>query len=139
VRQARTLSEAKGIVNAAREGDRLGFELLDASLSYRGNQGIDLVFRHGQTGRFAIWEAKHGTGLGSLRTYSGLRQGSRAYNESRLNRYLRYGDGQHDALANNLLNGLRNGQVDSYASFYRGRSTYLLPNGWPKNASAIPR
>ena len=90
VREARSLSEAKGIVYGTRQMERIGYRLEDASLSYRGNQGVDLVFNNGSD--YAILEVKHAGVLNRLITYSGLRQGSNAYNASRLQRYLKYGD-----------------------------------------------
>ncbi|NJD27986.1 MAG: RHS repeat-associated core domain-containing protein [Chloroflexi bacterium] len=133
-----SLSEAKGIIHATREMNRLGYELLDASLAYRGRQGLDLAFFNSTTGRYAVVEAKAGTGLGRLKTYSGLRQGTAAYNESRLQRYLRYGDGVNDALVNTLLGELRARRLESFATFYRGSTTYELPLLWP-GVPAVPR
>lgn len=129
--EASTLSEAKGVVYAFREMKRLGFQLEDISLKYRGNQGLDLTFSKGS--QYAIVEAKHGKYLSSLDTYAGgLRQGSVDYNISRLERYLQYGDGKNAAFANRLLTDAYSGKLDSFATFYRGRSIYELPLGWPK-------
>jgi len=108
----------------------LGYELEDVSLHYRGNQGLDLVFSQGD--QFAVVEAKHSQYLSSLKTYAGgLRQGSLDYNVSRLERYLQYGDGTNDVFANRLLDNAYAGQLESFTSLYRGRSTYELPIGWP--------
>ena len=77
--------------------------------------------------------------LGSLQTYNGgLRQGTSAYNVNRLQRYLDFGDGTHDALVDQLLNEASLGRLDSYATFYRSGRTLQLPANWP-TASAIPR
>ena len=64
-------------------------------------------------------------------TYSGLRQGTSAYNLSRLNRYLQFGDGASSTLARNLISELTNGRLESFASFYRGGEIYELPATWP--------
>lgn len=126
----RSLSEAKGVVYATREMRRLGYELEDVSLHYRGNQGVDLVFS--KNGQYAIVEAKHSQYLSSLQTYAGgLRQGSMDYNISRLERYLQHGDGVHNLFVNRLLDDVYVGQLESFVSLYRGRSTYELPMGWP--------
>jgi hypothetical protein len=78
VSETSSLSEAKGVVYATREMRRLGYELEDVSLHYRGSQGLDLVFS--KEGQYAIAEAKHGQYLSSLETYAGgLRQGSLDY------------------------------------------------------------
>jgi YD repeat-containing protein len=128
---AQTLSEAKGVVHATREMERLGYKLEDVSLKFRGNQGVDLVFSKGDD--FAIAEAKHGGSLSALAKDSrGLRQGSNDYNISRLERYLKYGDGTYNATANQLLNKAYNNDLKSFASFYRAGATYELPVQWPK-------
>tara|TARA_R110002073_G_scaffold247067_1_gene410034 strand:+ start:15409 stop:22194 length:6786 start_codon:yes stop_codon:yes gene_type:complete len=132
-----TLSEAKGVVHSFREMKRLGYNLEDISLQYRGKQGVDLVFS--QADHYAIVEAKHGLYLSSLRTYKGdLRQGSLDYNISRMERYLDYGNGSHDILVNRLLDDAYTGQLGSFGAFYRSRKVYELPVGWP-NIPAIQR
>jgi hypothetical protein len=71
--------------------ERLGYTLDDVSLSYGNGNGLDLIFSKGSGN--AILEAKHAGGLNRLVTdTNGLRQGSNAYNASRLQRYLHYGD-----------------------------------------------
>jgi hypothetical protein len=130
VAETSTLREAKGTVYAFREMERLGYRLEDVSLHYRGNQGVDLVFSQGQ--RYAVVEAKHGASLSLLKTYKfNLRQGSLDYNTSRLQRYLDFGDGTNDALVNLLLDKAAMGELDSFGAFYRGRSIFELPLGWP--------
>ena len=54
VGRAGNLSEAKGIVYANREANRLGYELIDAPLTYRGNQGIDLAYFNPESGRYEV-------------------------------------------------------------------------------------
>lgn len=116
----------------------LGYQLENASLKYRGNQGLGLIFS--KDGQCAIVEAKHGRNLSSLETYKGgLRQGSLEYNISRLGRYVRWGDGENLDLANNLLDAAYSGRLESFTTLYRGKSTYELPIGWPKNSPAIKR
>jgi len=63
---------------------------------------------------------------------SGLRQGSIDYIESRLGRYLQYGNGYRTDLANRLLYELDMGRLKSFATFYDSRSIYELPRNWPK-------
>lgn len=127
VQDAGSLSEKKEIVFGTRQMQTQGFELLDESFLYRGNQGIDLAFRHSDTGQFAILEAKHGSGLGLLSTYKGpLRQGGTGYNIDRLEKYTRFNNTANVNLAEDLIYGLRSGTVDNYASFYRGNSLYRL-------------
>ncbi len=132
-----TLSEAKGVVHSFREMKRVGYELQDVSLHYRGNQGLDLIFHNGS--RYAVVEAKHGKYLSLLKTYKGgLRQGSLDYNISRLERYIQYGDGTHNTLTNQLLNEAYSGQLESFGTFYRNGRVLELPIGWP-NVPAVPR
>lgn len=105
-----------------------------------GRQGLDLVFFNPATERFAVVEAKAGSGIKRLATYrDGLRQGSFGYIESRLQRYLTYSPDQRSAnLVRTLLGEVRAGRLESYATFYRGGRTYELPLDWPAEA-AIPR
>jgi RHS repeat-associated protein len=138
VAESKTLSEAKGVVYATREMRRLGYDMVDANLQYRGNQGIDLVFE--KNGSYAITEAKHSGGLASLSTdKSGLRQGSLDYNISRLRRYVKFGNGTYKALANTLLGEAYAGTLESFASLYRSQRMFELPAGWPENATAKKR
>lgn len=118
VSEAGSLSEAKGIIYAFREMKTLGYRLEDVSLKYRGSQGVDLVFS--KQGQYAITEAKHS---GSL---------------SRVERYIQDGDGTQTALANRLLDQAYSGQLESFATLYRSRTTYELPIGWP-TVTAIKR
>jgi hypothetical protein len=100
---------------------------------HRGNQGLDLAFRGTGTnaGRFATFEAKGGftqTGLSSLaKDTLGIRQGSQRFIETRLDRYGRFGDGANLTTARQLEAALLGGKLDSFASFYGGRSAYKLP------------
>jgi hypothetical protein len=127
VAESRSLSEAKGIVYAAKQLNSRGYLLVDASLQYSGNKGIDLLFK--RVGIYATAEAKAGDRLSLLRTYGGLRQGSDSYNASRLMRYLMRGNGQNNMLVEHLFNNVFN--LESFASFYRGKLLYELPHGWP--------
>lgn len=130
VREAGTVKEAKGVVYAFRAMKRLGFELQDVSLKYKGNQGLDLIFSDGA--RHAVVEAKHGASLNSLTTdINGLRQGTLAYNVDRLRKYLKYGDGTHNKLANQLIAEGQTGQLESFATLYRSGRAFELPAGWP--------
>ena len=77
--------------------------------------------------------------LKSLRVYAGnLRQGSDVYNIDRLRRYLRFGEGTHDAFVKRLLNEAAAGRLESFAAFYRSGTLYELPLTWP-TVPAIPR
>ena len=137
IRETGSISEAKGVVHAFREMQRLGYSLEDVSLHYSGNKGLDLVFS--RAGRYAIVEAKHGSYLSSLKTWGGLRQGSGPYNVSRLQRYLRYGDGTHNVMVNTLRAEAAAGRLESFATFYRSGRIYELPTGWPRTAPPILR
>jgi hypothetical protein len=107
--------------------ESLGFDLIDQSFAYSGKQGIDLAFINKQTGRYATLEAKKGLGLARLEEYTdGLRQGGRLYNIDRLNKYLTRADKPNVSLADDLIAGFSAGNVDSFASFYRGKSLYQL-------------
>jgi hypothetical protein len=113
--------------------ERLGYTLDDVSLSYSNGNGLDLIFSKGLGN--AILEAKHAGGLNRLVTdTNGLRQGSNAYNASRLQRYLKYGDGTNDALANSLLRQSNAGQLESFTSSYRAGTLKQLPLNWPDPA-----
>ncbi len=137
VRASSSLSEAKGVVHAFREMKRLGYQLQDVSLHYRGNQGLDLIFYNGS--RYAVVEAKHGRHLSLLKTDTrNLRQGSLDYNVSRLERYLQYGSGTHSDLVDKLLVEASLGQLESFGTFYRSGRVLELPLGWP-TVSAIFR
>jgi hypothetical protein len=137
VSETGSLREAMGVVHSFREMRRLGYQLENVSLHYRGPQGLDLIFSRG--GTFAVVEAKAGGSLSSLRTYAGgLRQGSNGYNTSRLQRYLDFGDGTHDAFVNHLLSEAAAGRLESFAAFYRSGTIYELPLSWP-TVPAIPR
>jgi RHS repeat-associated protein len=136
VRNAGSLSEAKGIVFTARQMQARGYQLLDANLTYRGRQGIDLVFRKGN--RYAVAEAKAGAGGGRFTRLAtdrrGLQQGSRRWIEDRLSQYIETG-GIHSALAQRLLAEHGAGRLRSFAGFYGNRRLIQLPqklpNPWP--------
>jgi hypothetical protein len=133
VQDTRTLTEAKGVVYGFRRMQELGYDLIDQSFQYGGESGhgLDLVFQHSVSGEYAILEAKAGEGLGSLTTSNGLRQGSELYNQSRLERYIRAAndglvDNPNPQLAQTILDAARQGDVASYASFYKGQKLYQL-------------
>jgi YD repeat-containing protein len=133
VGETRTLSEAKGVVYGTREMERLGYTLDDVSLSYGNANGLDLLFSN--EANYAVLEAKHAGGINRLITdASGLRQGSNAYNVSRLERYIEFGDGTHDALANTLLREANAGRLESFTSSYRAGKIQQLPLNWPDPA-----
>ena len=113
---------------------RIGYQLENVSLHYRGNQGLDLIFRtaNGElaivtTPTYAVVEAKHGKGLESLSTdRDGLVQGSLDYNRKRLEMYLEEGEDTHIVIAEKLLDLAEAGNLKSYATFYKGNSIYEL-------------
>jgi hypothetical protein len=47
--------------------------------------------------------------------------------DSRLQRYVDYGDGANVSVARNLQSALRSGNLDSFATFYASRRIYQLP------------
>ena len=131
VREAKSISEAKGIVYATREMNGLGYTLENVSLHYSGRKGIDLVFS--KNSKYAVVEAKHGKYFSLLKTdMRGLRQGSFRYNIDRLEKYLKYGDGDHNNLAIQLINDAYSGNLESFVAFYRSDRVFELPFGWPK-------
>jgi len=131
VSETKSRSEAKGLIYGFHQMRRLGYTLEDASLAYRGRQGVDAVFSKGS--RYAILEAKSGRGLSLLKIYAeGLRQGTRGYNFSRLQRYLQRGDGQHAALAQHLMQEAAAGRLESFASLRRSRRVFELLTDWPR-------
>ncbi|WP_197274345.1 hypothetical protein, partial [Novosphingobium sp. AAP93] len=131
VQQTGSLSEAKGLVYAQREGLRLGYDKVLPSLTYRGNQGIDLALQSSATRRYAIWEAKGGmsqTSLSALSTDTlGITQGSARFIDTRLQRYIDFGNGAHGNVAFDLQNARLTRNLDSFTSFYGSRRTYQLP------------
>jgi hypothetical protein len=119
--------EAEGIVYGIGRMDAMGYDLIDQSFAYSGRQGIDGVFINRETGRYATAEFKNGSGLASLvEDTRGLRQGSRLYNESRVINYIDRAANPNIPLARNLLAEIQAGNVDSFASFSRGKSLYQL-------------
>lgn len=131
VRQTGSLSEAKGLVYAQRGGMRLGYDTVLPSLSYRGSQGIDLALQSSASGRFAVFEAKGGFSQTSLSALStdrrGITQGSARFIDTRLQRYIRYGNGANVGTATSLQGARLSSNIDSFASFYGSRRTYQLP------------
>lgn len=155
LQQQRALDNALNLAGTARERRGIqaaydmvndlddGLELLDAPLHYRGNQGLDLVFRQQGSGLLYVVEAKHGKSAGSLGVYAGrLRQGGQGYNKSRAIRYTMLGDGRHRMLARELVVGIDRGNVGSLASFYRSGRLFKLDfqttanfRGWQSGAN----
>ena len=128
---------------------RIGYQLENVSLHYRGNQGLDLIFRTASgelaivtTPTYAVVEAKHGKGLESLSKDSlGRVQGSRDYNQNRLEEYIREGDDSHRNLAKKLHALFIAHKLKSYATFYGGNSIYELTSsndGKKVNAIRVP-
>ena len=131
VNRSQTEEEARGVIHAFDQMRRIGHKLVNVSLHYKGNQGLDLIFQSqdGHLGTYAVMEAKHGKGPDSLEKDKKKRvQGSPEYNESRLREYINYGDKTQKQLAQQLLDLLDAGELKSYAAFYGSKSLYeLLP------------
>ena len=131
VNRSQTEEEARGVIHAFDQMRRIGHKLVNVSLHYKGNQGLDLIFQSqdGHLGTYAVMEAKHGKGPDSLAVdENGFVQGSPEYNKDRLGRYLDYGDKTQMAMAKKLLALQYSGKLKSYAAFYGSKSLYeLLP------------
>ena len=116
---------------------RIGYQLENVSLHYRGNQGLDLIFRTASgelaivtTPTYAVVEAKHGKGLESLsKDKDGDTQGSPDYNKKGLDKYLRYGDGSQNKLVLHLRKLAKLGNLKSYAAFFSSNSLFELEAG----------
>jgi hypothetical protein len=109
-------TERQGIKFTIREVEKLDYELQGA-IRYNGNQGIDLSFKGvgANQGRFALAEAKAGASRSTLtRDAAGVRQGSRAFFESRLTTAGRF----------DLVDALRGGEVDLFGGFYRSQRLF---------------
>ncbi|MBB5039498.1 hypothetical protein [Prosthecobacter dejongeii] len=134
VNRAQTHEEAQGIVHAFQQMKRIGYQLENVSLHYRGNQGLDLIFRTASgelalvtTPTYAAVEAKHGKGLESLAVdTTGNMQGSLNYNQKRLESYLKEGDGSHKQLAKQLLDLQEDKKLESYAALKGSQSLWRL-------------
>jgi hypothetical protein len=114
--------EREGVKHAIREIEKRSYELA-GSVKYRGNQGIDLTFRGTaeNTGRYALAEAKAGSGLGTLSTDAlGIRQGSYEFFRTRLARGIAYGDRASKPFYREVYGALRQGDVDLLGSFAGG-------------------
>jgi hypothetical protein len=138
---ATRFAEQRGIVFGHREAGRLGQDPILSSLQYGAGNGLDGLFVSRTTGELAVWEFKGGgsqTGLGSLRTYDPVRQGSQAYIESRLARYSRSPDADV-GLVSRLETAIANDQLNSFASFSGSRRTYQLPMNGNVIRPGMPR
>ena len=144
--RAQTHEEAEGMVHAFQKMRSIGYDLVNVSLHYKGNQGLDMIFRtaDGQMAlvtspTYAVVEAKHGKGPESVSTdRKKLEQGSPEYNEDRLREYLKSGDKTQVELAKHLLRMSRLKQLKSYAAFYKGNSLYeLTPKGDGKQTNKV--
>jgi hypothetical protein len=166
LKAAKTQRERDGIRYADKRMQREGWDMVDANLQYRGNQGVDLVYRRRNAqGRweYAIVEAKAGKGLSDLTTYNPankankakaqhpdrahLEQGTMEYNMSRLRRYEKYGKAnptyqQNMALVQDIRNAAAEGRMRSFASFAQGQRLYEIPRGYGRvlgvQATLIP-
>lgn len=132
---ARPADEQPGIIAAYWQMRRLGYQLVGADLRYRGSQGVDMVFM--RNGEYAIVEAKTGqlfwNGMPRLRPDAkGLVQATPAWNADRLRNYLRFGDGEHNALAQTLLSESDAGRLRSFAAFYGEGKLYEIPSRFPQ-------
>ena len=120
------LRELLGIAFAARRADNLGYDLIRSNMNFNGaGHGLDMVFQHRTTGRYAIWEAKNSSSLSSLSSAGGFRQGTNAYNLYQLQRTVRAG-GPNAALAQKLIPLVRANQVESIVSLRGSNSVHLM-------------
>jgi RHS repeat-associated protein len=118
--------ELAGVKGAIREIERQGFELA-GSIKYRGNQGIDLVFRGvgPNSGKFALAEAKASSGLASLALDTrGIRQGSRKFFESRLARARAWGDPAQRPFIRQVYRELKRNNVELFGYFNNGNKLF---------------
>ncbi len=143
INRAQTHREAQGIVHAFQQMRRIGYDLENVSLHYRGNQGLDLIFRTA-TGEialvnYAVVEAKHGKGIESLsKDKRGRVQGSQDYNLDRLNQYLKTNDIAHAGIAGKLRKLARAGKLDSFVALHGSSSLWrLMPDGKRVKAKLI--
>lgn len=125
--------EAAGIEFAYGEMRKLGNQLEDIDLRYRGHQGVDQIYsRIGSDTEFVIVENKAAGGLNSLKTdQRGFRQGSESYNLDRVQNYLRLGDGQYNLEAEFLQRELLRGNVRSNATLMGSARVLEFPPSWP--------
>lgn len=120
------LREAKGEVDGFHKMKGEGYELQDIDIKYNGNQGLDQVYKHKETGEYAINEAKHGKGLGQLKTdKKGLRQGSQQYNRDRVEQYRKISS-DNKRLTDDLYEEIIDGNVKSYTTSYKGNTHHEI-------------
>jgi hypothetical protein len=137
IRNGNVLRELLGVAYAAREADRLGYRLVQANMNYNAaGHGLDMVFQHSTTGRYAIWEAKNGSTLASLGRAGGKLQGTNEYNLLQLQRTVAAG-GPNAAFAQRLIPLVQANQVESWVTL-RGSSTTVLMNRNPALSYPMP-
>ncbi|HEY1081195.1 MAG TPA: hypothetical protein VGE29_02975, partial [Prosthecobacter sp.] len=149
VNRAQTHEEAQGLVHAFEKMRGINYELVNVSLHYRGNQGLDMIFRTREgelalvavgSGEgagagsgtetaatrepgYAVVEAKHGRGPEALsKDVAGRIQASPEYNLHRLEAYIDQGDNSHIQFADHLYDLAQKGVLKSFATFYIGKS-----------------
>lgn len=119
-----SLREAKGEVDGFHKMKAEGYELQDLDIKYNGNQGLDQVYKHKETGEYAINEAKHGKGLGKLvKSGNRMRQGSQPYNLDRLTKFRKQ---DSSGVTDDLFDDMREGLVKSYTTSYKGKSMHEI-------------
>ena len=122
VNRANTQAEAEGLIFGFQEMRKKGYQLENVSLHYRGNQGLDMIFRssNGPPVIYAVVEAKSAATMGAVKTSeNGLRQGSREYNLDRLKNYLKSSDLAHEEIARMLQAEAKAGRLLSFITLKR--------------------
>ncbi|MBT9445301.1 MAG: hypothetical protein IV086_06345 [Hyphomonadaceae bacterium] len=136
-------TEARGVLFAAREGARLGYDFKASVVYNNSGHGIDAVFSRqvGGVTRYAVWEAKGGKWTldpSDLAVDSkGTVQLSDNFITTRLQRaYDAAPNGPNASLIRTLQTAYRAGTLDRFVSFRGSRSTYQV-RPYPTDPSRI--
>ncbi|MGQ7829974.1 LysM peptidoglycan-binding domain-containing protein [Altererythrobacter sp. Z27] len=127
--RANMFKEAKGIIYAARQAERLGYGKIEGFMPNASGHGVDMIVSDGK-GRYAVFEAKGGSTQKRPSVLSvdqaGNQQGTHAYNISRFERAAADVNNPQRALAEKMLNMYQESpkSISSYATFYGSRRTY---------------
>ncbi len=127
--QDTALKEAKGEVDGFHKMRNEGYDLQDLEIKNKSGHGLDQVYKHKDTGEYAINEAKHGKGFGRL-VKSGdgkkkVRQGSQPYNLDRLTKFRRNSRGD-TSTTDDLFRQMQDGDVRSFTTTYKGKSHHEI-------------
>ena len=136
VNRARTSEEAAGLITAHNLMRRHipGAKLMNVSLHYSGNQGLDMIYElpDGQLSilTYAAVEAKSGHSRNRNQLLGkdqfGVRQGSALYNYERVKKYRRHNGEIHQALAARLEYLAQANKLKSFATFAKDESLWEL-------------